>query len=135
MGWALPEPETYSLQFSESNNKNYITEKNRNEVKNGSILKLEHSPSKTAGDILAKLNDGTPEEKTIALEKLSSLALDITFAHEFINKQGLALIISQVCFSDFLNVIIGFSLNPGLNRVDFSSRVLFEMKITQNRCS
>lgn len=95
-GWGLSDPESYSLQFSESNNQNYITEKNRNEVKNGSILRLEFSPSKTACDILTKLNNGSIEEKTIALQKLSTLSTDMTFALEFINKQGLALIISQV---------------------------------------
>lgn len=95
-GWDLPDAESYSLQFSENNNQNYITEKNRNEVKNGSILRLEFSPSKTANDILAKLNNGTMEEKVVALQKLSKLSRDMTFALEFINKKGLALIISQV---------------------------------------
>lgn len=95
-GWDLPDAESYSLQFSENNNQNYITEKNRNEVKNGSILRLEFSPSKTANDILAKLNNGTTEEKVAALQKLSTLSIDMTFALEFINKKGLALIISQV---------------------------------------
>ena len=96
-GWDLLEPETYSLQFSENNNQNYITEKNRNEVKNGSVLRLELSPSKTAADILAKLTNGCPEEKIrAALKKLSALSTDETFALEFTNKQGLDLIISQV---------------------------------------
>ncbi|XP_014223551.1 engulfment and cell motility protein 1 [Trichogramma pretiosum] len=95
-GWDLPDHESYALQFSESN-QNYITEKNRNEVKNGSILKLEYSPSKTASDILEKLTNGNPEEKVVgSLEKLSRLSRDITFANEFIEKNGLALIISQI---------------------------------------
>ncbi|KAK6640367.1 hypothetical protein RUM44_012060 [Polyplax serrata] len=95
-GWGLTEPEQYALQFSENNNENYITEKNRNEVKNGSVLKLTFSPSKTAHDILAKLNGTNSDEKTSALQKLSTLSADITFALEFINKQGLALLISLV---------------------------------------
>lgn len=87
--WNLTKPEQYALQFSESNNQNYITEKNRNEIKNGSVLRLEHSPSKTAHDILQKLNNnGAVEEKLIALQKLSTLSSDMTFALEFINKQG-----------------------------------------------
>lgn len=92
----MSDAESYSLQFSDSNNQNYITEKNRNEVKNGSILRLEFSPSKTANDILANLNNGAMEEKVVALQKLSKLSTDMTFAFEFINKKGLALIISQV---------------------------------------
>ncbi|CAH1105711.1 unnamed protein product [Psylliodes chrysocephalus] len=95
-GWNLTEPEQYALQFNESNNNNYITEKNRNEIKNGSVLRLQYSPSKTAQDILLKLNTGTPEEKTTALNKLSILSADITFALDFINKQGLTLLIKQI---------------------------------------
>lgn len=95
-GWNLTDPEQYALQFSENNNRNYITEKNRNDIKNGSILRLELSPSKTAQDILQKLNTGSVEEKTQALQKLSELSSDITFALEFINKQGLALIIGHI---------------------------------------
>ncbi|PSN54595.1 Engulfment and cell motility protein 1 [Blattella germanica] len=95
-GWGLSEPDQYALQFSESNNENYITEKNRNEIKNGSVLKLTQSPSTTAHDILQKLNNGTGDDKLPALTKLSKLSTDMTFALEFINKQGLALIISHI---------------------------------------
>lgn len=95
-GWNLTEPEQYALQFNESNNHNYITEKNRNEIKNGSVLRLQYSPSKTAQDILVKLNTGSLEEKTHAMNRLSTLSSDMTFALDFINKQGLTLIIKQI---------------------------------------
>lgn len=93
-GWSLSDSEQYALQFSETNNKNYITEKNRNEIKNGSVLRLAFSASKTADDILSKLSDknASLEEKTAAVKKLSSLSGDITFACEFIRKEGLSLI-------------------------------------------
>lgn len=96
IGWSLTDPEQYALQFNESNNHNYITEKNRNEIKNGSILYLQYSPSKTAQDILNKLNSGTTEEKAQGMCKLSKLSADMTFALDFINKQGLTLIIKQI---------------------------------------
>ncbi|KAJ8958174.1 hypothetical protein NQ318_006113 [Aromia moschata] len=95
-GWNLTEPEQYALQFNENNNNNYITEKNRNEIKNGSVLRLQYSPSKTAQDILHKLNTGSPEEKAHAMSRLSILSADMTFALDFINKQGLTLIIKQI---------------------------------------
>ncbi|KAJ8924920.1 hypothetical protein NQ315_001077 [Exocentrus adspersus] len=95
-GWNLTEPEQYALQFNENNNNNYITEKNRNEIKNGSVLRLQYSPSKTAQDILHKLNTGSPEEKAHAMNRLSTLSADMTFALDFINKQGLTLIIKQI---------------------------------------
>lgn len=93
-GWSLTDSEQYALQFSESKNKNYITEKNRNEIKNGSVLRLAFSPFKTADDILLKLSDksATIQEKTVAMKNLSSLCGDTTFAFEFIRKEGLFLI-------------------------------------------
>ncbi|CAG9785776.1 unnamed protein product [Diatraea saccharalis] len=94
--WGLPDPDNYALQFSESNNQNYITEKNRNEIKNGSVLRLEQSPAKTVQDILAKINKGTETEQIAALTKLSTLSSDLTFALEFINKKGLSLIINNI---------------------------------------
>ncbi|KAJ8672502.1 hypothetical protein QAD02_003761 [Eretmocerus hayati] len=117
--WNLPDPESYSLQFSENNNQNYITEKNRNEVKNGSVLRLEHSPSKTANDILEKLNNDCLEEKiTGALEKLSKLSHDLTFAHEFINKQGLSLIISQIEAEKYKSNALAFCLQSFAELMD-----------------
>lgn len=112
-GWNISDHEQYALQFNENTNRNYITEKNRNEIKNGSILRLQHSPSKTAQDILTKLTSGNPEEKVQAMAKLSSLTADITFALDFINKQGLALLIKQIeggkCKGTFLsNTLLSF---------------------------
>ncbi|KAJ1527188.1 hypothetical protein ONE63_008719 [Megalurothrips usitatus] len=109
-GWQLAEPDLYALQFTENNNKNYVTEKNRNEIKNGSILRLTFSPSKTAEDILFKVKNGTLDEKTQALEKLSLLSTDMTFALEFINKQGLALIISMIEEGKCQGVTLAFCL-------------------------
>lgn len=117
-GWGLPEPEQYSLQFSENNNENYITEKNRNEVKNGSVLKLTFSPTKTAHDILEKLNGSNVDEKTAALLKLSTLSTDITFALEFIKKQGLALIISLVESGKCKGNILAYSLMSFVELMD-----------------
>ncbi|XP_014212100.1 engulfment and cell motility protein 1 [Copidosoma floridanum] len=110
-GWDLPDHESYSLQFSDTNNQNYINEKNRNEIKNGSILRLEHSPSKTAIDILSKLNAGSSEDEVVkALEKLSRLSRDITFALEFTNQNGLNFVISQVESEKYKTSALAFCL-------------------------
>lgn len=108
--WDLPDASLYALQFSENNYQNYITEKNRNEIKNGSVLKLTFSPSKTAHDILHKLNTGTNEEKVQALQKLSKLSIDTTFAHEFISKQGLQLIVSMIEGGKCKGAVLAYSL-------------------------
>ncbi|XP_011502310.1 PREDICTED: engulfment and cell motility protein 1 [Ceratosolen solmsi marchali] len=118
-GWDIPDFESFSLQFSDNNNQNYITEKNRNEVKNGSILRLEYSPSKTSSDILANLNNKNSEEKVNrALEKLSKISKDITFALEFINKHGLSLIISQIEIEKYKGSTLAYCLQSFVELMD-----------------
>lgn len=90
------DPENYALQFCENNRLKYVTEKNRNEIKNGSVLRLSYSPSKTANDMLEMLRSGSPCVKAEWLKKLSSLSVDVTFALEFIKEQGLGIIINMI---------------------------------------
>lgn len=88
-GWRLSEAENYALQFSETTNNNYVTEKNRNEIRNGSVLRLTQSPSSTAQEILRKLQNTSDDmtERSQAMLQLSKLSVDLTFALEFINTQ------------------------------------------------
>lgn len=108
--WNVSDDENYALQFCETNNKNYVTEKNRNEVKNGSVLRLRHSPTKTAHDILETLKNGTNVEKSRVLENLSTLSSDLTFALEFIKEQGMNIVISMIeneqCIGDMLKFVM-----------------------------
>lgn len=100
----------YALQYCEPTKENYVTEKNRNEVKNGSVLRLRHSPTKTANDILETLKTGTNPEKSRVLENLASLSSDLTFALEFIKEQGIGIIISMVenekCIGEMLKFVM-----------------------------
>ncbi|CAN8031445.1 unnamed protein product [Ixodes persulcatus] len=93
--WNLPEPEQYSLQFADNVNA-YITEKNRNEIKNGYVLRLTLSPTKTAQEILDKLRSNNLSDMLAALNRLQKLSSDYTFALEFISKQGHQLLIGMV---------------------------------------
>lgn len=74
----------------------YVTEKNRNEIKNGSVLRLQYSPSKTASDTLETLINGVPLDKAQRLKELSSLSMDHTFALEFIKEKGLDILIKMI---------------------------------------
>ncbi|XP_064640073.1 engulfment and cell motility protein 1-like isoform X2 [Lineus longissimus] len=74
----------------------YITERNRVEIKNGHVLRLASSPSKTAEEIYEKLMDGAHEELPSVLGKLTKLSGDPTFASEFILINGLQLIVKMV---------------------------------------
>lgn len=108
--WTVTDHENYALQFCEPNNKNYVTEKNRNDVKNGSVLRMRYSPSKTAKDILETLRVGNTAEKTTHLENLSILSSDITFAAEMIKEQGLNIVLDMIedetCIGDMLKFVM-----------------------------
>lgn len=90
------DPENYALQFCETNNQKYVTEKNRNEIKNGSVLRLQYSPSKTAKDTLETLRSGSTFEKIKCLKELAELSMDVTFEQEFVKENGLDIIISMI---------------------------------------
>ncbi|XP_020845031.1 engulfment and cell motility protein 3 [Phascolarctos cinereus] len=86
--WNLNDPEHYALQYADGHRK-YITENNRSEIKNGSILSLSIAPDKEAGRLLNALQSGNREVKREALSRLALLAPDLTFAGEVINRDGL----------------------------------------------
>ncbi|XP_048781114.1 engulfment and cell motility protein 1-like isoform X3 [Ostrea edulis] len=91
--WGIMHPEEFAIQFSDSNKQQiYITERNRLDISNGDVLVLTSSPSKTAKEIYETMKDGKPEDKLLAMDKLSTLARDITFSMEFITNEGQELI-------------------------------------------
>lgn len=106
----LSHPDQYALKFSENNHQNYITEENRHKIKNGNVLILAFSSDKTAQDILLTLNSGTNEEKISALEKLSKLSTDPTFAKEFIIKHGHSLIINSIEQRKYQDIMLAYCL-------------------------
>ncbi|XP_067857365.1 engulfment and cell motility protein 1 isoform X1 [Heptranchias perlo] len=94
-GWSLPIPENYALQYADSTNF-YITEKNRNEIKNGAILRLAASPTQTAQALHERIQSSSMDAKLEALKDLASHSRDITFAQEFINLDGISLLTQMV---------------------------------------
>ncbi|XP_009068407.1 PREDICTED: engulfment and cell motility protein 3, partial [Acanthisitta chloris] len=93
--WSLPNAEHYALQYADGR-QTYITESNRREIKNGSILRLTTSPDQEAERLYTGIQSKNLDVKTDSLKKLASLSQDATFAQEFINKNGLEPIYSIV---------------------------------------
>ncbi|XP_035192481.1 engulfment and cell motility protein 3 isoform X1 [Oxyura jamaicensis] len=89
--WSLPNAERYALQYADGR-QTYITESNRGEIKNGSILRLTTSPDQEAERLYNGIQSNNVDVKTDSLKKLASLSQDVTFAQEFINRNGLKLI-------------------------------------------
>ncbi|OBS76005.1 hypothetical protein A6R68_17543, partial [Neotoma lepida] len=90
-GWSLANHEYFALQHADSSNF-YITEKNRNEIKNGTILRLTTSPAQNAQQLHERIQSSSMDAKLEALKDLASLSRDVTFAQEFINLDGISLL-------------------------------------------
>uniref|UniRef100_A0A8C5DQN4 Engulfment and cell motility protein 1 n=1 Tax=Gouania willdenowi TaxID=441366 RepID=A0A8C5DQN4_GOUWI len=94
-GWSLGSHENFALQIADSTNF-YITEKNRNDIKNGSILRLTTSPYQTAVQLHERIQSSSMDAKLEALKDLANASRDITFAQEFINLDGISLLTQMV---------------------------------------
>ncbi|XP_065078096.1 engulfment and cell motility protein 1 [Ochlerotatus camptorhynchus] len=115
--WAIQDPGCYALRFTDVNNY-YVTEKNRHEVKNGSVLIMVHSPSKMASDILEKLKGGKVDEMLKVLTELPALSADVTFALEFIKEKGLDEIVRIIEEPKFGENILKYALSAFVKLMD-----------------
>ncbi|KAJ7311959.1 hypothetical protein JRQ81_006282 [Phrynocephalus forsythii] len=86
--WNLNNPERYALQYVDGHQA-YITESNRGEIKNGSILQLTTAPDQEAAKLYGGIQSNNLDVKSDSLKKLASLSRDVTFAQEFISRNGL----------------------------------------------
>uniref|UniRef100_A0A8C6T4G6 Engulfment and cell motility 1 (ced-12 homolog, C. elegans) n=1 Tax=Neogobius melanostomus TaxID=47308 RepID=A0A8C6T4G6_9GOBI len=69
---------------------------NRNDIKNGSILRLTTSPYLTASQLHERIQSSSMDAKLEALKDLANASRDITFAQEFINLDGISLLTQMV---------------------------------------
>uniref|UniRef100_UPI001CD90879 engulfment and cell motility protein 1 n=1 Tax=Solea senegalensis TaxID=28829 RepID=UPI001CD90879 len=94
-GWSLGNHENFALQIADATSF-YITEKNRNDIKNGSILRLTTSPYQTAVQLHERIQSSSMDAKLESLKDLANASRDITFAQEFINLDGISLLTQMV---------------------------------------
>lgn len=75
-----------------------MTQKNRNEIKNGQILILCASAAKRANDLTPNLKskDVPTDKKQEYLKELSQLSKDLSFSIEFINRSGHQIIVDMI---------------------------------------
>ncbi|XP_061449853.1 engulfment and cell motility protein 3 isoform X2 [Rhineura floridana] len=86
--WNLNNSERYALQYVDGQQA-YITESNRGEIKNGSILQLTTAPDQEAGKLHGGIQSNNLDVKSDSLKKLAGLSRDVAFAQEFISRNGL----------------------------------------------
>uniref|UniRef100_A0A668ALP3 Engulfment and cell motility 1 n=1 Tax=Myripristis murdjan TaxID=586833 RepID=A0A668ALP3_9TELE len=116
-GWSLGNHENFALQNGDSTNF-YITEKNRNDIKNGSILRLTTSPSQTAAQLHERIQSSSMDAKLEALKDLANASRDITFAQEFINLDGISLLTQMVESGTDFGDLLSFTLTAFVELMD-----------------
>ncbi|XP_016094991.1 engulfment and cell motility protein 1 isoform X2 [Sinocyclocheilus grahami] len=116
-GWNLPNPETFALQNADSTNF-YITEKNRNNIKNGSILRLTTSAAQMAQQLHERIQSSSMDMKLDALKDLANSSRDITFAQEFINLDGISLLTQMVESGTDFGDLLSFTLTAFVELMD-----------------
>ncbi|KAL0622144.1 Engulfment and cell motility protein 3 [Plecturocebus cupreus] len=107
--WSLTHSERYALQFADGHRR-YITENNRAEIKNGSILCLSTAPDLEAEQLLGGLQSESREGRQEALRRLIPLASDMTFAREVISRNGLERLGTIIEDGDDLGEVLALSL-------------------------
>ncbi|XP_063699346.1 engulfment and cell motility protein 1 [Culicoides brevitarsis] len=135
--WAIVpfEAENYALQFDDTTPQYFVTEKNRKDVKNGTVLQLRASPMKTSKDILEKLRGSSDEQKIVALKELAALSSDMTFALEYIKEKGLAMLIDIIETGDWASTFLQYIMPAFVELTDHgtvSFDVLSEQFIQRN---
>ncbi|KAK6480110.1 engulfment and cell motility protein 3 isoform X1 [Huso huso] len=94
-GWNINAPEKHALQYTDGI-QTYITESNRLDIKNGSILRLTTAPGRCADQLYTGIQNLNTDVKCDSLKQLAGISTDVTFAQEFINRDGHALLVDIV---------------------------------------
>ncbi|XP_029780833.1 engulfment and cell motility protein 3 isoform X3 [Suricata suricatta] len=115
--WSLVHSEHYALQFADGHRK-YITENNRTEIKNGSILCLSTAPDLEAERLLGGLQCGNRERRRETLQHLVLLAPDMTFAQEVISRDGLQRLGTIIEDGDDLGELLALALRAFLELME-----------------
>ncbi|XP_077918890.1 engulfment and cell motility protein 3 isoform X2 [Halichoerus grypus] len=115
--WSLVHSERYALQFADGH-RSYITENNRTEIKNGSILCLSTAPDLEAERLLGGLQSGSRERRREALQHLVLLAPDVTFAQEVISRDGLQRLGTIIEDGDDLGEVLTLALRAFLELME-----------------
>ena len=111
--WNVDNPEKYTFKYADlppsssaasaSGRFGYITEENRNKLKNGDILRLALTPPIAAEEAFAKVRSKSTDEKSRAVVDLHKLSKDYAFALEFIKLDGITCLTGLVEGSQLTN--------------------------------
>uniref|UniRef100_A0A8C7GN55 Engulfment and cell motility 1 n=1 Tax=Oncorhynchus kisutch TaxID=8019 RepID=A0A8C7GN55_ONCKI len=95
-----------------------LSSQNRNDIKNGSILRLTTSPSQMAGQLHERIQSSSMDAKLEALKDLANSSRDVTFAQEFINLDGISLLTQMVESGTDFGDLLSFTLTAFVELMD-----------------
>ncbi|XP_034032817.1 engulfment and cell motility protein 3 [Thalassophryne amazonica] len=116
-GWNLQGPDNYALQYTDGV-QTYITESNRLDIKHGCILRLTKAPGRCAEDLYKGIQNSDSGVRCDSLKQLASLSTDVTFAQEFISRDGHLLLVKIVEDSNETAVIMTHTLTSFMELMD-----------------
>uniref|UniRef100_A0AAY4EM33 ELMO domain-containing protein n=1 Tax=Denticeps clupeoides TaxID=299321 RepID=A0AAY4EM33_9TELE len=96
----------------------FCSPQNRNDIKNGSILRLTKSPASTAQELHERIQSSSMDAKLEALKDLATSSRDITFAQEFINLDGITLLTQMVESGTDFGDLLSFTLTAFVELMD-----------------
>uniref|UniRef100_A0A672SCX6 Engulfment and cell motility protein 1-like n=1 Tax=Sinocyclocheilus grahami TaxID=75366 RepID=A0A672SCX6_SINGR len=91
---------------------------NRNNIKNGSILRLTTSAAQMAQQLHERIQSSSMDMKLDALKDLANSSRDITFAQEFINLDGISLLTQMVESGTDFGDLLSFTLTAFVELMD-----------------
>ncbi|MCI4380340.1 hypothetical protein PGIGA_G00238910 [Pangasianodon gigas] len=115
--WNLPGPENYALQYADGAH-TYITESNRLDIKNGSILRLTKAPGRCADDLFKGIQTSDSDVRCESLKQLAAISTDVTFAQEFISRDGHSLLVHIVEDANEAPLIMTHTLTAFMELMD-----------------
>ncbi|XP_060784424.1 engulfment and cell motility protein 3 [Neoarius graeffei] len=115
--WNLPGPENYALQYADGAH-TYITESNRLDIKNGSILRLTKAPGRCADDLFKGIQSVDSDVRCESLKQLAVISTDVTFAQEFISRDGHSLLVHIVEDANEAPLIMTHTLTAFMELMD-----------------
>ena len=108
--WRIHNPDNYALKYADplpnvapSGKIGYITEENRQKLKDGDILRIALKPHIQAQESFQRVRSQKLEDRQHAVDELFQLSKDYTFALEFIKLNGISLLMSMVESSQLVN--------------------------------
>nr|XP_006641453.1 PREDICTED: engulfment and cell motility protein 3 isoform X1 [Lepisosteus oculatus] len=116
-GWNLSGPDGYALQYADGI-QTYITESNRLDIKNGSILRLTKAPGRYAEELFRGIQNSDSGVRCDSLKQLAAVSTDVTFAQEFISRDGHSLLVQIVENSNEAPIIMAHTLKGFMELMD-----------------